>query len=441
MPKMIMFKKVEGNKLGENTLFSLLAKAVAAVFYFITDIIIANVLDKDTYGEWCFFYSITAMLFLIIGFGINASIRVKVARERECRKKQNSCICIGLNFRCFIGIIAFLILCLVSRPLAYKLGYPMKYPELKMLILIGAFWCLANSFSEYYKAVYMGMEKFNYVFYLALAEYGGYFVFGLVFLYFSKNIYGLEIGYIVALLAVVFCGRLFYTREFTKQGYGRSTDIFEKNIKKEVVKDAIPFLTAACGTLIFADIDTFMLGAFSVPYEVGVYSIAKNLINKVTHVNLAICAATMPTFAYINKKNVVDRQKLFNKILNANILIALAIMFVMGSLGPPAIVLLYGGAYLEAGQILHWLLPYFFLYMIQLVFSTLMDYQGYIKLRSFFYFMAMGLNVILNYCWIPTYGARGAAIATSVSMIPYDVFMIVSVVKIFNKYKRAQNVK
>lgn len=438
MPKMIMFEKVKGDKLGQNTLFSLSAKAVAAVFYFITDIIIANILDKDTYGEWCFFYSIAAMLFLIIGFGINSSIRVKVARERESREKQNSCICIGLNFRFFIGAMAFLILCLVSAPLAYKLGYPIKYPDLKILILIGAFLCLANSFSEYYKAVYMGMEKFNYVFYLALAEYGGYFVFGLIFLYFSKSIYGLEIGYIFALLTVIFCGRIFYTKEFAKQGYGRSTGVFEKNIKKEVAIDAIPFLAAACGSLVFAEIDTFMLGTFSTPYEVGVYSIAKNLVNKVTNVNLAICAATMPPFANINKKNIANRRKLFNKILNVNTLIALVIMLVMATLGPIAISLLYGNAYLEAGQILRWLLAYFFLYMIQLVFSSIMDYQGYIKLRSFLYFMSMGLNIILNYWWIPTCGAKGAALATCVSMIPYDAFMIVSVIKIFNKYEEVQ---
>lgn len=155
-----------------------------------------------------------------------------------------------------------------------------------------------------------------------------------------------------------------------------------------------------------------MLGVMSETGEIGAYSIAKSLMGKLTHVNLAICTSTMTVFAVLTKENVNRMRKTFHKIMLGNVAVMLLICVAVLLFGPYVIRILYGVEYSKSGIVIIYLIPYYCGYAITIFMSALLDYQEKAKQRVPIYFAMILLNFILNMLFIPRYGAIGAAIAT-----------------------------
>lgn len=96
---------------------------------------------------------------------------------------------------------------------------------------------------------------------------------------------------------------------------------------------------------------------------------------------------------------------------------------------------MYGPEYAEAYKVLYALIPYFVMMGYCLYMSNLLDYQKKANWRSVFYIVMIVTDIVLNMLWIPKLGAVGAALATSVSTVPYFVFLILSSKNIFKKYR------
>jgi len=426
-----MKKSLRKSKLGKNTVLNLLTKASEAVLYFATDIMAANLLDEKTYGEWCFFYAIATMVFLAISFGVNHSTRIKVAREAEDVDKQSAYIFSGLQLRITVSFFIFCLIIIAGWGISPVLGYPQKYPHLRGMFVMGAFLCLLNSFSEFYKAIYIGMQKFDYVFYTGILEFGGFFVFGIGLLALFKSVYAFEAGYVAAFVLVSVLGVYFLRKIQAPKDMLLNEG---KGMRNEILSDALPFLITSCGTLVFAEIDTFMIGALSTAEDVGAYSIAKNLVSKSTHVNYAICMATMAALAYIGVNDLDRKKRLFKKLLKLNMAVAAAITAGLFFAGPFVIVTLYKNA--AAATMIKYLAVYFLIYVVNSFFSIFLDYQGKVKIRSIVFLASMLFNVLLNGLLIPKWGAVGAAVATCISMMPYDFFLIIYTTAIFRRLSR-----
>lgn len=65
--------------------------------------------------------------------------------------------------------------------------------------------------------------------------------------------------------------------------------------------------------------------------------------------------------------------------------------------------------------------------------NSFLDYQGAAKKRAFNFSISILCDVLLNLYLIPRYGAIGAAVATTVSYIPYLVLNMLEVRRLFNR--------
>jgi O-antigen/teichoic acid export membrane protein len=72
---------------------------------------------------------------------------------------------------------------------------------------------------------------------------------------------------------------------------------------------------------------------------------------------------------------------------------------------------------------------------MSIILSSFLDYIGKAKKRAYNISVTIILNIGLNIILIPRYGATGAAIATSVSYLPYVILNWLEVRKIFIKIK------
>lgn len=417
-----------------DTILSLGSKAVGMILFMATDIMIARFLSTESYDEWSFFYAIITMCYWLVWFGINESVRVFVAKERKNIKRQNSNIRIGMKLRLLISGL-FLLLFTIASIVFIFVGPSknLRYPHLKELFVCGSLLCFANSLLEYFKAVFIGLVKFKNIFILTLAEFGGYFIFGVGCLVISKNIIGLGIGYIIAIWNAALIGSILLKKYLRESKCQYADSEYEKTIRWSIFKYAMPIFVVSIGSLLLTEMDSLMLGVMSETGEIGAYSIAKSLMGKLTHVNLAICTSTMTVFAVLTKENVNRMRKTFHKIMLGNVAVMLLICVAVLLFGPYVVRILYGVEYSKSGIVIIYLIPYYCGYAITIFMSALLDYQEKAKQRVPIYFAMILLNFILNMLFIPRYGAIGAAIATDFSLLPYLVGLIFLSQKVFKE--------
>lgn len=413
------------NLLVSNIMWSLLAKIFAMVFYFCADVFYARRLGVELYAEWVFFFSIAHMAFYIGWFGINTSAKVHITKD----DRKENCLGAALRVRLFFSIVISAAVFFIMPFFAKKMGYPQPYADLKKLMYIMAGMLFFNSFTDYFKHLYVGIQEFKKLCMITAVEYFLYCLFTIWFLFINNNPVSIAVGYCAAGVVILFCNFAIIIRKYdTKLLYQGSRD---RKLQKKIIKYALPLVVTSLGGLILMEMDTFMLGLLGTEEQVATYSISKQLVSKATNVNMAIWTGTVSSLAMITKENFGEKKTKFIKVSRLNNAVSSIICIGFALFGRIAIQLVYGNEYMTAGKILFFLIPYYFLYCASALYATYLDFMGHAKTRALWFISVIVINLSLNYLLIPKYGAGGAAVATNVSIVPYTIYCLYDVRNIF----------
>lgn len=404
-----------------NTSLSLLGKVIGMIALMILDIYLAKRLNVDKYAEWVFFFSIVTILFFICGLGLNPSSKVIISKERN-----NENIRGNLQAAFFLRLIASVVssscAAVIMVVASEKLGYPHKYPDLRLLFVISGVLIFFNTFTEFYKEIFMGLEWFKALFGLTVIEYVGYLLYVIIFLKGFSSVYYVAYAYAASGLTVFFLGiAILNTKYNLCRNFFPISDNFKYYIKK-IVPYAVPMLFLGIGTVILIEIDTFMLGILSSKAEVAVYNIAKGITSKAAHINYSIAVGAMTSFSVIYGGEIEAKRINFRKVAFFNFVITSIVALMLLVIAPQIINLLYGERYMDAGITVKMLMPYYFLYSLLTFYSTFLDFRGKARSRSIAFATIIIIDIILNCIFISTLGATGAALATCISITPYTIF-------------------
>lgn len=418
-----------------NTSYSLLGKLAGVFFLVLLDAVIARTLEIEAYAEWVYFFSILSMLFYVGWLGLNMSTKVKVSQSEETEEKEQFLFS-GFLLRLVGSLgVSILLVCLMVQ-ICTLLGYPDKYPHLRTLFIWSGFLIFFNSSTEYYKEVLMGLSRFQHLFFITVLEYGGYFLFVATVLFFFPTTYGVAIGYVCTGLAVFIAGLLLLSSKDRSPRLRIVSGVRYWPTFVELIKSAVPFFWVGIGVVVLIEIDIFMIGMLSTKEEVAIYNIAKSFNAKAAHVNYSIAVGAMTAFAYIVPSAAAEAKRTFDKVSRINLLVTALISICMLFLAPFFIEIMYGSAYLGAQSTVRVLVPYYILYSLSTFYSTFLDFRGKAGIRSWGYVSIIILDIVFNYWLIPEYGAKGAALATSVSLVPYTVLVMVVTVMEWKNIKR-----
>lgn len=192
---------------------------------------------------------------------------------------------------------------------------------------------------------------------------------------------------------------------------------FSKATAVALLKDSWPLILSGGLLTIQAYIDQVMIQEFRGSVEVGYYSVAIKLIAFLGFMPMIIKNSLFPAIQGAKKHS----EKLYiERLLNfyrLNFLLFLVFAIPIFFFAEKIVVLLFGEVYQPAGVLLA-------LLAIRLFFANMGVARGaYMLSENMMKFsmitMAIGtvVNVLLNYLWIPEYGAKGAVIATIISFV------------------------
>lgn len=189
-------------------------------------------------------------------------------------------------------------------------------------------------------------------------------------------------------------------------------------------KSAIPLAMLAGLQLINAHTDIIMLTVFREHDEVGVYKVIVHLASLVLFGLQAVNHVLQPNFARLHFKGEISRlQTLITNSSRLTFLLALPPALVMIFLGQQVLGNLFGADY-RAGALALGILAVGQLVNVSIgSVGILLNMTGYERDTVKGVAIAAASNLLLNLILIPIYGIEGAALATAITLVIWNVIL------------------
>lgn len=419
-----MILNLKKNKIFKETAWSILAKGCSFGFFIGLNVFLARYLGPGNYGKWAYFYSILNIVFIFSYFGINGAAKKYLAQFNKT-DQLGPVLKSSLKIRIIYSLFFTLVFLLVSKPLAVMLDRP----EFETLFLIALPLIFFSGMVEFFKHAFEGLHRLKYAFYVTVAEHGQKLIFTITALLFANGLVAIIYSFTMALFITSLVGFfLFYLHFYEKNRPGPG------NYDKAIMKYSLPIFLVSAGFAVAVELDVLMIGILSVDAEVGIYSVAKQIIVKLPHLAFAIALGSMPVFARLDAGNKKELKTLLHKLLLSNSIVFGLVGLLILTTGWFFVPLIFGQEYAASVAPLMILVLYLVLFSYSVFLSSFLDYQGRATKRALNLSLSIAINIMLNIVLIPRYGAVGAAIGTSLAYIPYVLLNWLEVKKLLARF-------
>jgi O-antigen/teichoic acid export membrane protein len=160
-------------------------------------------------------------------------------------------------------------------------------------------------------------------------------------------------------------------------------------------------------------IDILLLKALSTPAEVGIYSLGVSVAELLWQVPLAISIVVMSRSANATDQTAINQSTA--RLLRISMVFGLIISTFIILLAPWVVPLVFGEKFRDSILVMQTILPGILMVIFFRILSGQLSGMGRPEVALKAFIPALILNVILNYVWIPGYGANGAVMATNIS--------------------------
>ena len=203
---------------------------------------------------------------------------------------------------------------------------------------------------------------------------------------------------------------------------------------KELLKVSIPLLLGQSMMLIMGKVDLFMLASMTSSEQVGVYNIALKLSMLAYMGLMAVNSIAAPKFSEIHASGDVQALKKIVQQSTKTIFWVTFPVIVIFLLFPKTLLGVFGDEFKIAAMALIILSLSKMFSAISGSVGTFLQMVGKQNIFQNILILTAIINVALNYFLIPKYGIDGAAFASAVSGIIWNVLMIIYIKKNFGFY-------
>jgi len=190
---------------------------------------------------------------------------------------------------------------------------------------------------------------------------------------------------------------------------------FNKSTAISLLKDSWPLILSGGVLMIQARIDQVMIQEFRGSIDVGYYGVAMKLIEALAFMPMLIKNSLFPAIQSAKKHSKELYESRLLNFYRLNFLLFLIFAIPIFFFAEQIVVLLFGMEYQPAGTLLALLAIRLFFANMGVARGAFLLSENLMKFSMITMVIGTIVNVILNYIWIPEYGAKGAVVATIVS--------------------------
>ena len=406
-----------------------------AVGYLLT-LLIANLFGANGLGDYVLAITILRLFTLLAKLGLDTtSIRFIAAFASQdkwtsifrFRKQVISILSIS-------SIVASLLMYFLAEPIADLINANYKY------IQLSAFFVLPMAFFMLHYESLRGLKRIAAFSFFYMMAQGLFTIVSVLIIHqftISSNvpIY----AYLVSVFIVSILSFLSFKYSLKKSAKGKESAEKELRSYSEILKISVPLMFAQSVQFIMAWTDKLMLGAIDTPNvslglttnssEVGIYHTAFKLSMFAAVALMSINSIASPKFAEMYaSKNKEGLKKIVHQSTKMIFWVTLPLVviffsipdFLLGLFGEEFKVGMFAFILLSCGKMIS-------------AFSgsvgNILQMTGNQNILARILFLGAIINVLLNLILIPKYGINGAAIASTISTVFWNITMVFAVKK------------
>lgn len=388
-------------KYFKNTGWMFFGRIAGLIISFLTTIFIARRLGPGNYGQLSYAVSFVSIFSFLAGMGLDQVLFRDLVKHPEKRDKY-----LGSAF-----LIRF-IAALVTLALCFGAVFVFKNNDVsKILIFIIASTFIFNSF-QIINYEFQALVKAKYPSIVSLLVVVILNALKILVIALGKGV--IYLAFILLLESILYAGfyLLIYKWKLKRRIINWS---FDKKISLEMLRDSWPMIFSSAFALIYARIDQVMIKNMMNAESVGVYDAAVRISEAWYFVPNIIVSSFFP--AIINAK-LDSENKFFSRIKKLGILlIGISLLFAL----PVAIFskfimgFLFGPEFIVGASVLSIYIWSSVWTAIAHLSNNYLVAENFRKIIFISSFLAMSVNIILNFILIPIYGINGSAWATFIS--------------------------
>ena len=406
-----------------------------AVGYLLT-LLIANLFGANGLGDYVLAITILRLFTLLAKLGLDTtSIRFIAAFASQdkwtsifrFRKQVISILSIS-------SIVASLLMYFLSEPIADLINANYKY------IQLNAFFVLPMAFFMLHYESLRGLKRIAAFSFFYMMAQGLFTIVSVLIIHqFTTSLNVPIYAYLVSVFIVSILSFLSFKYSLKKSSEGMESAEKELRSYSEILKISVPLMFAQSVQFIMAWTDKLMLGAIDTPNvslglttnssEVGIYHTAFKLSMFAAVALMSINSIASPKFAEMYaSKNKEGLKKIVHQSTKMIFWVTLPLVviffsipdFLLGLFGEEFKIGMFAFILLSCGKMIS-------------AFSgsvgNILQMTGNQNILARILFLGAIINVLLNLILIPNYGINGAAIASTISTVFWNITMVFAVKK------------
>lgn len=248
------------------------------------------------------------------------------------------------------------------------------------------------------------------------------FGFVILFVTIGADLFGISLAYALPYVLVA-CVALYFVNELT--------DLFESSVSanqmhKELLRFSLPVVITGTMFSILTKIDSILLGLLLSSTEpVGVYRAVYPLARLLLVAMLSFNYILMPVLSRLDKRdNIAEMRHIYRTATKWIFAVSFPILLIYFTFSKTVITYTFGGKYTTGSLALTILATGFFIRSVAGPNDSALQSIGKTKTVMIDSIVVTILNVVLNIVLIPHHGVIGAAVATSITFIIFNILMI-----------------
>ena len=397
-------------KYAKETFWAIASKGTAFLFYYALVYYLTRTMSVEQWGNWSAFLALLNILMLVSDQGINTASKRYIAEARDSQDLAGV-IRATLLLRVLASLLYVLLIAFFVPSLLRWLGQAdYLAPMQRGLLLIGLYGIM-----EYFKGLFEALHRLSFTFVLSTLEHGLKLLLVLLLFRGGDGFVPVVTAFIIAVALAIGAGVVVTVR--TIPGiFGAS---MPAGRTRQTYLYSLPIFLMSIGGFIALEIDTIMLKHLRAAYETDIYAAAKNIVLFLPHLSLALSMGIVPGLSVFDAQTAGVRRQFYYKIIAGIAGIYLVICLLVGVFATFGLTIFFKSEYEAAAKPLLVLIPFVFCNGLSIFTGNLLDYRGLAAKRSLNFALTIVANILLNWWWIPKWGAVGAAAASSIAFAPY----------------------
>ncbi len=388
---------------------------------FIVSLIVARTMGPRAAGLINLTMAVATIFLIVAKFGVDGAgsrlvSEYAVSSPVLIRPLAKSAFLLRLAFTLPVSIAAFL--------LAPSIASLYKDPELEPLFRLGGLVILSVSFNELAALIVLGLKRFRILFAMRAVMFAVRVGLVAAAAALALGAPGVIWAYIAA-AAVTAAAVITY---LSSGGPAAASPEQISRMRSRLWRLSLTLAVSGASVTIYSLLDKIMLGYFRDAVDVGIYSMARNLLETSLFPMFALVMTLRPALAGAWASG--DRQRcsdMVNRSITAAFAYSACVATVFACLAGPLVTGLFSDKFAASAGILVMFIP---LLVMRSIGSVILP--GLIaanKAGTYAKLTVAGavLNFILNALLIPRWGAQGAVVSTLLSYLPIEILGLAAI--------------